>query len=59
MFAVFEIYVVKDLRFLAPKIPYYVTYDLNFDIEIVKISSSASYINNKLLTGKMICLKDF
>ena len=51
---------IRGQRFavLAPKIPYYVTYDLNFDIEIVKIKSSASCTNNKLLTGK-ICLKDF
>ena len=32
MFVVFEIYEVKDRPVLAPKIPYYVTYDLDFDM---------------------------
>ena len=31
MFVVFEINEVKDRPVLAPKIPYYVTYDLDFD----------------------------
>ena len=30
MFVVFEIYEVKDRPVLAPKIPYYVTYDSKF-----------------------------
>ena len=32
MFVVFEIYEVKDGPVLAPKIPYYVTYDLDYDM---------------------------
>ena len=32
MFVVFEINEVKDRPVLAPKIPYYVTYDLDFDM---------------------------
>ena len=32
MFVVFEIYEVKDRPVLAPKIPYYVTYDLDFNM---------------------------
>ena len=32
MVVVFEIYEVENLLFLAPKIPYYVTYYLNFDM---------------------------
>ena len=32
MFVVFEIYEVKERPVLAPKIPYYVTYDLDFDM---------------------------
>ena len=32
MFVVFEIYEVKDLPFWPPKIPFKVTYDLNYDI---------------------------
>ena len=32
MFVVFEIYEGKDGPVLAPKIPYYVTYDLDFDM---------------------------
>ena len=36
MFVVFEIYEVKDRPFLAPKIPYYVTYDPVFDMMRLK-----------------------
>ena len=32
MFVVFEIYEVRDFAVLAPKIPYYITYDPEFDI---------------------------
>ena len=32
MFVVFEIYKVEDRPVLAPNIPYYVTYDLDFQI---------------------------
>ena len=32
MFVVFGIYNVKDRHVLAPKIPNYVTYDLDFDM---------------------------
>ena len=31
-FVVLKIYEVKDLLFSAPKIPYYVTYDLDLDM---------------------------
>ena len=35
---VFEIYEVKDGPVLAPKIPYYVTYDLDFDMIRLRLS---------------------
>ena len=38
MFVVFEIYEVKDRPVLAPKIPYYVTYDLDFDMIRLRLS---------------------
>ena len=38
MFVVFEIYEVKDRPVLAPKIPYYVTYDLDFDMMRLRFS---------------------
>ena len=38
MFFVFEIYEVKDRPVLAPKIPYYVIYDLDFDMTRLKLS---------------------
>ena len=38
MFVNFEIYEVKDRPVLAPKIPYYVTDDLNFGINRLKLS---------------------
>ena len=40
MFVIFEIYEVKDRPVLAPKIPYYVTYDLYFDIMRSRLSRS-------------------
>ena len=40
MFVVFEIYEVKDRPVLAPKIPYYVTYDLDFDMMRLKLPSA-------------------
>ena len=38
MFIVFEILEVKDGHVLAPKIPNYVTYDLDFDIMRSRLS---------------------
>ena len=38
MFVVFEIYEVKDSPVLAPKTPYYVAYDLDFDMIRLKLS---------------------
>ena len=38
MFVVFEIYEVKDRSVLAPKIPYYVTYDLDFNMLRLRLS---------------------
>ena len=38
MFVVFEIYEVKDRPFLAPKMLYYVTYDLDFDMMRSRLS---------------------
>ena len=38
MFVVFEIYEVKDRPVLAPKIPYYVTYDLDFNMMRSRLS---------------------
>ena len=38
MSIVFEIYEVKDRPVLAPKIPYYVTYDLDFDMMRLRLS---------------------
>ena len=51
MFVVFEIYEVKDRPVLAPKIPYYVTYDQICYVQIaaVKINISNSIIDNKML----------
>ena len=40
MFVVFDIYEVKDRPVLAPKIPYYVTYDLDFDMMRLRWSRS-------------------
>ena len=40
MFVVFEIYEVKDRPVLAPKIPYYVTNDLDFDMMRLRMSRS-------------------
>ena len=40
MFAVFEIYEVKVFAVLAPKIPYYVTYDVDFDMMRFRLSRS-------------------
>ena len=40
IFVVFEIYIVwgKIFAVLAPKIPYYVTYDLDFDMIRLRLS---------------------
>ena len=38
MFVVFEIYEVKDSPVWAPKIPYYVTYDIDFDMIRLRLS---------------------
>ena len=38
IFVVFGIYEVKNVQFLALKIPYYVTYYLNFDMIRLKLS---------------------
>ena len=38
MFVVLEIYEVKYRPVLAPKIPYYVTYDLDFDMMRSRLS---------------------
>ena len=38
MVVVFEIYEIENLLFLAPKIPFYVTYYLNFDMIRLKLS---------------------
>ena len=42
MFVVFEIYIVRGQRYavLAPKIPYYVTYDLDFDMIRLRLSKA-------------------
>ena len=40
MFVVFEIYEVKDLPFWPPKIPFKVTYDLNYDIMGLRMTGS-------------------
>ena len=38
VFEIYEIYEVKDRPVLAPKIPYYVTYDLDFDMMRSRLS---------------------
>ena len=38
MFVVFEIYEVKVFSVLAPKSPYHVTYDLDFDMIRLRMS---------------------
>ena len=38
MFVVFEIYEVKVFSVLAPKSPYHVTYDLDFDMTRLRLS---------------------
>ena len=50
MFIVFEIYEVKDRPVLAPKIPYYVTYNpiTYVQIDIVKINISYSINDYKM-----------
>ena len=51
MFVIFEIYEVKDGPVLAPKIPYYVTYDPKLcyvQIDVVKINISYSIIDYKM-----------
>ena len=51
MFVVFEIYNVKDRPVLAPKIPFYVTYDPQIcyvQIDLVKINISYSIIDYKM-----------
>ena len=51
MFIVFEIYEVKDGPVLAPKIPYYVTYDPKLcyvQIDVIKINISYSIIDYKM-----------
>ena len=48
MFVIFEIFEVKDRPVLAPKIPYYVTYDPKFvmyRLDVVKINISSSIID--------------
>ena len=42
MFVDFEIYVVKDRSVLAPKIPYYVTYYLDFDMIRLRLSRATA-----------------
>ena len=38
MFVIFEIYEVENGPVLAPKIPYYVTYDLDYDMMRSRLS---------------------
>ena len=44
MFVVFEIYEVKDSPVWAPKIPYYATYDLDFDMMRSRLSRATFWL---------------